>query len=99
MTDQLLPAQDHLAFLQARPFLFLQGFHSARVRLWELGHLLGEEWVKEDVLNLASELLYFRLVLSNMDPSFLFLLTSFFTDARWCYSQTPRVFSPELLAF
>ncbi|PBK88813.1 hypothetical protein ARMGADRAFT_1084371 [Armillaria gallica] len=99
MTNQLLPVHDQTAFLQSRPFSFVQGFYSTHVQLWELGHLLGEEWVKEDILNLASELLYFRLALPCRDPSFLFLPTSFLADAQWCYSQTPHFFSPELLVF
>ncbi|KAK0477577.1 hypothetical protein IW261DRAFT_1633006 [Armillaria novae-zelandiae] len=98
--DQLLESShDYCMFMESKIFFFVQGFHSTCVWLWELGHLLDEKWIKEDVLNLACELLYFCLALPSKDPSFLFLPTSFFMDACWCYAQSPPFYSPKLLAF
>ncbi|KAK0479371.1 hypothetical protein EDD18DRAFT_1364267 [Armillaria luteobubalina] len=52
-TDQLLKSShDYHMFMELKIFFFMQGFHSTHVQLWELGHLLDEKWIKEDILNL-----------------------------------------------
>ena len=67
--------------------------------LWKLGELLDETWVGEDILNGLAELLYFQQAAKNPypNPTFLYLQTSFFTDARLLYERHPRLYSHELL--
>jgi hypothetical protein len=68
--------------------------------LWKLGCLLDENWLEEDVLNGMSELLYFRLAAASKThcAPFLFFPTSFFSDAKYLYDQSPQLYSPKLAA-
>lgn len=62
----------------------IQGFQITEFPLCQLGCLLGETYIEEDVLNALSELLYFLEATRNwsptIDPSFLFLPTLFLNN-------------------
>ncbi|KAH7903228.1 hypothetical protein BJ138DRAFT_1020965, partial [Hygrophoropsis aurantiaca] len=80
----------------------MQGLYVTDFPLWKLGYLLDENWVEEDVLNSLAEMLYFRLAAESVDrdPTFLFLPTLFFNDARQLYHQPEemRSYSVNMLA-
>lgn len=75
------------------------GLYGTSFPLFQLGELLDETWVGEDVLNGLAELLYFRQAAESAspNPSFLYLQTSFFTDACRLRKQHPQLYSQELL--
>jgi len=75
------------------------GFYGTDFPLWKLGELLDETWIGEDVLNGLAELLYFRQAAESTSPNppFLYLQTSFFTDACRLRKQHPQLYSQELL--
>lgn len=75
------------------------GFHVTDFPLWKLANLLDENWLEEDVVNALSELLYLRLAATSIKPvpSFVYLSTSFFVNARLLYHQQPREYSPEII--
>ena len=77
----------------------IHGLHGTEFPLWKLGELLDETWVGEDILNGLAELLYFRHAAESTrwNPPFLYLQTSFFTDACCLHKQHPRLYSQELL--
>ena len=77
----------------------IRGLFGTEFPLWRLGELLDETWVGEDILNGLAELLYFRQAAENThpNPTFLYLQTSFFNDARLLYKQHPRLYSHEIL--
>ena len=96
---QILPADifDNLKSAQiAKP---ITGFYVAKFPLWKLGHLLDENWVDEDILNVAVELLYNHLASQRKStPTFLFLPTTFILDSCHLFQQQPRIYSPEIQA-
>lgn len=95
-----LPHDVLVDFLNTRIFGKAQGFYVAEFPLWQLGCLLQENWLEEDILNCMAELLYFRVSVTAADTSQVFLYppTNFFTDARRSFYSTPRQYSAELLA-
>lgn len=74
-----------------------KGFHVTSFPLWQLGCLLGETWLEEDVLNAMAELLYFRNSAKHNDSSFVYLPTSFFSDAKRLYESSPRIYNSNML--
>ncbi|KAK6977353.1 hypothetical protein R3P38DRAFT_3476237, partial [Favolaschia claudopus] len=76
------------------------GIYVSDFPLWKLSCLLGEDWLHEDVVNALSELLYFTAVAESdaVDPPVVILPTSFLADAKYLYEQSPRLFSPNLVA-
>ncbi|KAJ7026265.1 hypothetical protein C8F04DRAFT_1297965 [Mycena alexandri] len=79
----------------------LAGFLVTEVPVHHLTSLLDENWVTEDILNARAEFTYFRRAVmfpNDMEPSFLFLPTSFFNDCRTLYSLPGRQYSPNLIA-
>lgn len=77
----------------------VSGFFVTAFPLWQLGCLLNENWLEEDVLNSMAELLYFRTAATTSqgnDPSFIFLPTTFFNDARRLYQESPRQYSSNI---
>ncbi|KAJ7123891.1 hypothetical protein C8R43DRAFT_840170, partial [Mycena crocata] len=76
------------------------GFCVTDFPLWKLSCLLGEEWLHEDVLNAVAELLYFTQAVASPygTPSTLILATHFLNDAKYLFAQSPRFFSPNLIA-
>lgn len=82
------------------------GLRSAILPLWKLDCLLEEAWLEEDAMDAAAEIAYFRIGaqsmadLQSMEPSFLYLPTSFFTDAQYLYNHTTlgRRYTPNLKA-
>ena len=54
-----LPHDVLVDFLNTRIFGKAQGFYVAEFPLWQLGCLLQENWLEEDILNCMAELLYF----------------------------------------
>jgi len=75
------------------------GLYGTNFPLWKLRELLDETWVGEDVLNGLAELLYFHQAAesTSVNPPFLYLQTSFFTDAHCLHKQHPMLFSQEVL--
>ena len=78
----------------------IAGFSITDFPLWKLGCFLDENWLEEDLVNGLLELLYFRLAATSFQSHspFIFLPTSFFNDAKHLYNQSPRTYSPNLIA-
>lgn len=76
----------------------IAGFSVAKYPLWELGCLLNENWLEEDLLNSLLELLYFQNAAQLGEASPLFLPTSFFNDAKHLSSQSHHEYSPNMVA-
>lgn len=84
----------------------VSGLQSAVLPLWKLDCLLDEAWLEEDAMDAIAEIAYFRIGaqtmadLRAMEPSFLYLPTSFFTDACFLYSNSTlgRRYSGNLMA-
>lgn len=74
-----------------------KGFHVTSFPLWQLGCLLGETWLEEDILNAMAELLYFQTSVTHNDSSFIYLPTSFFSNAKWLYDSSPRRYNSNML--
>ncbi|KAG1845542.1 hypothetical protein F4604DRAFT_1595513 [Suillus subluteus] len=96
MTALPISQQRATKFLSSSVTQYIQGFHVTKFPLWKLGCLLGENWVKEDVLNAMAKLLYFQLASASniIFTHFLFLLMSFL----YLYGQKPQVFSQNFTA-
>jgi hypothetical protein len=84
------------AFLRLRIKSPVNGFHVTSFPLWQLGCLLDEVWLEEDVLNAMAELLYFRNCVTSEDTSFVYLPTLFFNDARRLFNNDPRTYSKNI---
>lgn len=76
----------------------ITGFSVSDYPLWALGCLLDENWLEEDVLNSLLELLYFQLAAESVNPPVIILPTSFFNDAKRLFAQSPRHYSPNMIA-
>jgi hypothetical protein len=81
----------------------IRGFYSTQFPLWKLGYFLGEEWLQDSVLDGLAEMQYFKTGATSAPldapPTFLFLPTSFLSEARLLYSQNgTRGYSRELRA-
>ncbi|KAJ7465199.1 hypothetical protein FB451DRAFT_1179375 [Mycena latifolia] len=75
----------------------ISGFQVTRFPLWTLACLLGETWLEEDVVNASLELLYLKnATLTNNDPTFIVLPTSFSHDTRYLFSQISRSYSSNI---
>ncbi|KAF9058959.1 hypothetical protein BDP27DRAFT_1239753, partial [Rhodocollybia butyracea] len=77
LDESSLSAELLARFMQEKIRQQIHGF-SATCALWNLGSLLDEEWLYDDILNCLSEILYFRnaaLCSASELPSFLFLPT------------------------
>ncbi|KAF8239475.1 hypothetical protein L208DRAFT_1236984 [Tricholoma matsutake] len=78
----------------------IAGFCVTDFPLWKLGCFLDENWLGEDLVNGLLELLYFRLATTSFQSHspFIFLPTSFSNNAKHLYNQSPRLYSPNLIA-
>ncbi|KAH6890254.1 hypothetical protein BKA70DRAFT_1234738 [Coprinopsis sp. MPI-PUGE-AT-0042] len=80
----------------------LRGFHVASPPLYRLTDFLEESWLTEDVLNCGAELVYHWRHASTEScdraPKELFFPTELWSEVQTMYHQSPRVYSPELLA-
>jgi hypothetical protein len=88
---------------QQRILSFVPGLFGAHIRLAELGCLLDQNWLKEDVLNAMFEILHMRLATEGTgEAQFLTLPTHFYRDvAQVLGTSTSTVhhqFTPELYA-
>ncbi|KAK6984492.1 hypothetical protein R3P38DRAFT_2575894 [Favolaschia claudopus] len=62
----------------------LAGFSVTQTPLYNLGCLLDERWILDDIMNARAEFIYFRraAMFPGVEPSFIFLPTSFVENAR-----------------
>ena len=95
-----LPHDVLVDFLNTRIFGKAQGFYVAEFPLWQLGCLLQENWLEEDILSCMAELLYFQVSVTTADTSQVFLYppTNFFTNVHQSFYSSLRQYSAELLA-
>ena len=84
------------AFLRLRIKSPVNSFHITSFPLWQLGCLLDEVWLEEDVLNAMVELLYFWSCATSEDASFVYLPTLFFNDARCLFNGDPKSYSKNI---
>jgi hypothetical protein len=83
----------------------INGFYSTKFPLWKLGYFLGEEWLQDEVLDALAELVYFKAAITTSSvpdstaPTFLYLPTSLFNEARVLFHGTAkRQYGPNLEA-
>jgi hypothetical protein len=75
----------------------LAGFQVTQCSLATLACLLGETWLEEDVVNALLELLYLNnAILTDSDPTFIALPTSFARDSRYLFEQGLHTYSLNL---
>ncbi|KAF9539206.1 hypothetical protein CPC08DRAFT_824576 [Agrocybe pediades] len=99
--NNLLPPQLLLRFLHFRISTRISGIKVSSFPLAELGCLLHEEWIEEDIANALLELQYFRLAATTPSPStapYILLPTLFFANVAIVYNSDDHALSSGLIA-
>lgn len=101
VTNLLSPSR-FIQFQSQRLHQCIAGLRTSSFPLYQLGCLLNETWLEEDVVNALSEILYFRTAASSSapgsNPPFVLLPTLFFNNAQIIIESGNLTYPPNILA-